>query len=95
MRPYDVNIIADYIIMRLTSDEDDRGMDLINLKLQKLLYYVQAWFLGIEGKRFLNTSFEAWVHGPVSRDVFDRFKDSKNLYSQITVKDIVHMTGDS
>lgn len=95
MRPYDVNIVADYIIMRLTSEEDDKGMDLINLKLQKLLYYVQAWFWGIEEKRFLNTSFEAWVHGPVSRDLFDRFKDTKNLYSQITVKDIVHKDADN
>ena len=36
MKPYDVNLIADYIIIRLNSDEKS---NLINLKLQKLLYY--------------------------------------------------------
>jgi len=89
MKPYDVNIVTDYIIMRLTSDEDDKRMDLINLKLQKLLYYVQAWSYGIEGKRFLDTTFEAWVHGPVSREIFNRFKDTKNLYSSIGFADVL------
>lgn len=36
MKPYDVNLIADYIIIRLNSDEKS---NLINLKLKRLLYY--------------------------------------------------------
>lgn len=81
MKPYDINTIADYIILRLTSDEENT---LINLKLQKLLYYLQAWSLGINNERFLNCEFEAWVHGPVSRDLYNRFKASKTLYSFIS-----------
>ena len=36
-----INNIADYIILKAKSE--DGAASLINLKLQKLLYYVQAW----------------------------------------------------
>lgn len=85
MKPYDVNLIADYIILRLDEDE---GMSLSNVKLQKLLYYLQAWSLGIHKKRFLNCDFEAWVHGPVVREIYDRFKNTKSLYDLITKDDV-------
>lgn len=87
MESYDVNLVADYVILRLNSDEK---VNLINLKLQKLLYYLQAWSLGINQKVFLRCTFEAWVHGPVSRELYDRFKSSHSLYSFITVSDVVH-----
>lgn len=64
MKPYDVNDIADYVILSLNGDED---YSLINLKLQKLMYYIQAWSLGINGKPMMNGKFEAWVHGPMHR----------------------------
>lgn len=43
-------------------------------KLQKLCYYVQAWCFALRGYRFANTDFEAWVHGPVSPALWERFK---------------------
>jgi len=85
MKPYDVNDVADYIIMSLNSDE---SFSLINLKLQKLVYYVQAWCLGIQSVPFMSGRFEAWVHGPVCRPLYDRFKDSKSLYAYIGVEDV-------
>lgn len=88
-KPYDINLIADYIILRLNSDET---VTLINLKLQKLLYYLQAWSLGINKERFLNCNFEAWVHGPVSRELYNRFKETRSLYSFIMTSDV--MTSD-
>lgn len=87
MKPYDVNTIADYIIQCL--NVDDEGMNLINLKLQKLLYYLQAWSLGINKERFLKSTFEAWVHGPVCKELYDRFKETKSLYSFITLSDML------
>lgn len=41
-----------------------------NLKLQKLLYYVQGWNLGIYGKPIFHADIQAWAHGPVVPDVF-------------------------
>ncbi len=84
MRPYNINDIADYVISRLTSDEE---MPLIHLKLQKLLYYIQAWSLGINGRTMFNGKFQAWVHGPVNRTIYDRFQE-KSLYGFIGKEDI-------
>ncbi len=43
-------------------------------KLQKLCYYAQAWCYALNGYRLMDTDFEAWIHGPVSPVLYDRFK---------------------
>lgn len=43
-------------------------------KLQKLCYYVQAWSLAVRGVRMMDCEFEAWVHGPVCRELYNYFK---------------------
>jgi len=46
-------------------------------KLQKLCYYAYAWYFAIKGERLCyDACFQAWVHGPVSRKLWDRFKGS-------------------
>ncbi len=52
----------------------ERGDILTNLKLQKLLYYAQAWFLAIHGKPLFSEDFQAWVHGPALPSQYKRFK---------------------
>jgi uncharacterized phage-associated protein len=47
------------------------------LKLQKLLYYVQAWHLVFKGTPLFYEDIEAWVHGPVVPDVYHRYKEYK------------------
>lgn len=51
-----------------------RGDLLTNLKLQKLLYYAQAWSLVLRGKELFSEDFQAWVHGPVLPSQYYRFK---------------------
>lgn len=87
MRPYDASLITDYVILSLNCDED---YYLINLKLQKLLYYIQAWSLGINGYPMIKGHFEAWVHGPVCMELYNRFKDTKSLYSSIAEEDVLN-----
>lgn len=45
-----------------------------NLKLQKLMYYAQAWHLAITGNRLFDETFEAWVHGPVLTKLYNDYK---------------------
>lgn len=82
--PVTVDNVADFIIMKCTAG----FTSLSALKLQKLVYYAQAWRLAFTGQRLFNGEFQAWVHGPVNRELFDRFKDAKSLYSEITAADI-------
>lgn len=44
-------------------------------KLQKLCYYTQAWGLALYNIRVTNTQFEAWIHGPVSPELFEKYKE--------------------
>ena len=44
-------------------------------KLQKLCYYAQAWSYALYGKPLFDGEFQAWVHGPVNKALWDTFKD--------------------
>lgn len=44
-------------------------------KLQKLCYYAQAWSYALKNRRLIRADFQAWVHGPVSPALYDRFKN--------------------
>lgn len=48
--------------------------EMTHKKLQKLCYYAQAWCYAIKGYRLEDTDFQAWVHGPVSPALWERFK---------------------
>lgn len=80
-----VHDIADYVIIQAKVEDDSAS--LINLKLQKLLYYIQAWSYGINQKAMFEGGFEAWVHGPVNREIYERFQSTKCLYSEINIED--------
>ena len=45
-----------------------------HLKLQKLLFYCDAYCLAYFGQELITDQFEAWVHGPVSRKVCQRMR---------------------
>jgi uncharacterized phage-associated protein len=79
-----INDTCDYIIFKLK--EANCGLNL--LKLQKLLYYCQAWHLAIHNRPLFDGKFQAWVHGPVNRQIYDRFLTTKTLYSEMLKSDI-------
>ncbi|SKB01476.1 Uncharacterized phage-associated protein [Caloramator quimbayensis] len=43
-------------------------------KLQKLCYYAYAWYLTLYKEKLYNEKFEAWIHGPVNKDLYDFYK---------------------
>jgi uncharacterized phage-associated protein len=61
---------ADFLLIECR----ERGDILTNLKLQKLLYYAQAWHLAIHNKQLFAEDFQAWVHGPALPSQYQRFK---------------------
>lgn len=51
-------------------------------RLQKLVYYTQAWGFALFDKSFMgdnndsdNAQFEAWAHGPVNHDLYSKYKE--------------------
>ena len=51
----------------------DLDMPVSNLKLQKMLYFLDMTYLVNTGKRLIDEDFEAWQYGPVIKDVYERF----------------------
>jgi uncharacterized phage-associated protein len=61
---------ADYLI----AFSREVGDPLTNLKLQKLLFYAQGWFLALQDRPLFNERIEAWPHGPVVPPIYGTFK---------------------
>ncbi|MBY5563592.1 Panacea domain-containing protein [Rhizobium leguminosarum] len=76
--------VSDYIVVKLR----EGGVFVNVLKLHKLVYYVQAWHLAFGRGRIFNGSFQAWVHGPVSRELYDRYRETKTMYSLVDISDV-------
>lgn len=70
--PYPAVDVAKWFINAVDRESGD---SITHLKLQKLLFYTQAWSLALRDEPILNEEFEAWAHGPVVRSVFDQYKD--------------------
>ncbi|MBK8817324.1 MAG: DUF4065 domain-containing protein [Methylococcaceae bacterium] len=79
-----VHDVADYIIVKIY--EPNNGLSL--LKLQKLVYYVQAWHLALAGTTMFEGKFQAWVHGPVNRSLYDRFSATHLMYDPVNLNDV-------
>jgi uncharacterized phage-associated protein len=60
-------------------ENDPRGLELSNLKLQKLMYYAQGYFLALYGKPLFDDPIEAWKYGPVIREVYNKYKSFGDL----------------
>lgn len=54
----------------LKLSEPEVGDSITNLKLQKLLYYVQGFHLALYGKPIFKENILAWEHGPVVKEVY-------------------------
>ena len=65
--------VARYLV-RLAANGDEPDI-LTHLRIQKLLYYVQAWSLAQRGGPMFDERIEAWAHGPVVCELFHRFAD--------------------
>jgi uncharacterized phage-associated protein len=70
--------LANYILAKVKNVDQ--------LKLQKLIYYTEAWHLAYFKKSIIEDDFEAWVHGPVSRKIWIKFRGDSILYSNINPK---------
>lgn len=71
MAQHNILDIAKYTGLNLLS----KGLSVSPLKLQKILYYEQAWYMVFFNKELLFTEEpEAWVNGPVYRTVYDEYK---------------------
>ncbi|WP_414939167.1 Panacea domain-containing protein [Amycolatopsis sp. cmx-11-51] len=49
------------------------------MKLQKLVYYSQAWHLVFHGEPLFGDAIEAWPQGPVTRSLYDKHRRQRQV----------------
>lgn len=71
--PYTASDIANWFLGAIDRDAGDA---ITHLKLQKLIYYAQAWALALpqRGAPLFDEDLQAWAHGPVAESVFQEFR---------------------
>lgn len=84
------NITASDVAEFFLAKANAVGEPITNLKLQKLVYYAQAWFLANKNKPLFEDDFEAWVHGPVQPSLYHVYKErgSAPIVTDLDIKDV-------
>lgn len=76
--------IAKYIL--------DKTGPISAMKLQKLVYYSQAWSLVWDDAPLFNNRIEAWANGPVVRDIYEAhrglFEVKSETFAQFAKEDL-------
>ncbi|MDF5724576.1 MAG: DUF4065 domain-containing protein [Rhizonema sp. PD37] len=67
--------VAEYFLCRV---DRDAGDTISALKLQKLVYYAQAWSLVLRNEPLFSEDIQAWAHGPAVYEVWNHYKDYKH-----------------
>lgn len=71
--PYEANDIAAWFLGNI---DREAGDSITHLKLQKLVYYAQAWSLALRDAALFDEDMQAWAHGPVAESVYQHFRGS-------------------
>ena len=66
--------IVNYIINKALED----GVDITHLKLQKLLYFLNGYYIAVTGRPLIDNTFEAWDYGPVVPAIYHELKKYGN-----------------
>jgi uncharacterized phage-associated protein len=61
-----IDLVIEYILSR---------EEITPLALQKVLYYIQGFYYSFHKTFLFTEDCEAWVHGPVYRDIYFRYRD--------------------
>jgi uncharacterized phage-associated protein/DNA-binding XRE family transcriptional regulator len=84
--PADLNHVINYTLhslQKLLTSSGGDFYDVTNMKLNKLIYYIQMVSLGKYNKRLFKEKIEAWQYGPVCREIYDRYKSNNSAGIQI------------
>jgi uncharacterized phage-associated protein len=74
----------------LTKNIPNTKKAITHLKLQKLVYYAQSFYLAFDFDEKLNDllfddHLEAWTHGPVSSEVYKNYQSKGNRFEELAV----------
>ena len=86
---YNVLDIANKILAKPNSEYEEL---ISNMKLQKLLYYMQGFHLAYFGTPLFDARIEAWQYGPVVPSAYDHFSKYKSQGIKPESEDIITLS---
>ena len=89
--PYKPSHVANAFLFRARNE----GVVVDHLKIQKLVYFQQGWFLATRDRPAVGELFEAWPYGPVLSTLYNDFKGYGSKPIDSYAIDIDPITGDN
>lgn len=86
---YDVKDIAKKIIAKTDTEHGDT---ISNLKLQKMLYYMQGFHLAFFGTPLFEEEIKAWQYGPVVPSVYEEYKRYESKAIDLPEGPVIELT---
>lgn len=86
---YDVKEIAKKIIAKTDTEHGDT---ISNLKLQKMLYYMQGFHLAFFGTPLFEEEIKAWQYGPVVPSVYEEYKRYESKAIDLPEGPVIELT---
>ncbi|MBD8144293.1 type II toxin-antitoxin system antitoxin SocA domain-containing protein [Pantoea agglomerans] len=71
MKVYSAKDVATWFIHKFA----ESGDVVTHLKIQKLLYYAEAWHQVLNDSELFKEKIQAWAHGPVVPEIFHTYKE--------------------
>lgn len=73
--PYKAEDVANYLIFLASQENPEKEREgITNLKLQKILYLAQAYYLAKLDKPLFAEKLEAWEYGPVVPEIYKKLR---------------------
>lgn len=87
---FDVLKVVNWFRVKNNADmiENDNVEELTQMKVMKLLYYVQGISLVYINERFFDEDILAWQYGPVVKKVYDKYHGRRGIVDNISADDI-------
>lgn len=71
-----------------------KEFDITPLALQKRLYYINGFYAAFHSKPLFQVTSEAWIHGPVYKAVYLKFKNYRHYVIDDVKKDVERLIND-
>jgi uncharacterized phage-associated protein len=68
--PYDVRALANFTL----DFAESKSLSISNVTINKIIFFLHAWYLAKTGKPLVTAKVEAWEYGPVFRELYSEFK---------------------
>jgi uncharacterized phage-associated protein len=68
--PYDVRSVANLVL----DFADKIDAEVSNITINKIVFFLHAWYLANTGNPLVSAKIEAWDYGPVFRELYWEFK---------------------